>query len=185
MNKFRETFLLHRIRSRQDREAYAELYDAYVQKIYRFVHLKVKRTVDAEELTADVFTRAWTYLCGNTVRHFNAYLFTVARRVVADYYRSRARQQEITFNIEEHDASDDVSQDALIDLRADVAEVLRALEMIHDDYRELIALRYLEQMEIKEIAESLGKTPNNVRVTLHRAVGALRTALKQEKNHGS
>ncbi|MEK7108321.1 MAG: sigma-70 family RNA polymerase sigma factor [Patescibacteria group bacterium] len=178
MNRIREQFLLHRIRSKRDAKAYAEIYDVYVQRIYRFIYLKVPSKQDAEELTSETFTGAWTYFCTEAVHSAGALLYRIARYRIADFYRSRP-VGEATLD-EEHvqklDDGRDVAQGAIE--AEEMGRVREALKRLHLEYAQVITMRYLDELDIQEIAEALGKTANNVRVTLHRAMAALKTELQ-------
>ena len=59
-----------------------------------------------------------------------------------------------------------------------MGRVREALKRLHLEYAQVITMRYLDELDIQEIAEALGKTANNVRVTLHRAMAALKTELQ-------
>lgn len=177
MNRIREQFLLHRIRTRHDTEAFAEIYDIYAVRITRFIRLKVARHEDAEELQAEVFERAWGALCKSRVGNLGALLYTIARRTIADHYRKMERlprESDLETAATISDGSD-AQMDAVV--QSDLAAVNRALCGLYEDYRELIVMRFMDQMTISEIAVILHKTPNSVRVGLHRAIGALKRAL--------
>ena len=181
MNRIREQFLLHRIRSKKDAEAYAELYDVYVQRIYRYVFFKVRRRADVEEIVSEVFTGAWKYFCDKTVTSANALLYKIARAKVADYYRKNGG--EITLDIQEYDAPSDEDVAGDVERSSEMQRVVEALKSINKDYAEIISMRYMDQMEVAEIARALGKTANNVRVTIHRAMSALRTQITIQTDH--
>ncbi len=182
MHRLREQFLLHRIRTRHDTHAFAEIYDAYADRITRFIRLKVGSMDDAQEIQSDVFERAWKSLCEQRVRHLSAYLYTVARRAVADHYRAKSRQVQ-TVDLEEgvKRLDDDTTIVQTIMVRADLKDIAEALDGLYEDYRELIVLRFMDELSIAEIAEALQKTPNNVRVTLHRAIGSLKRAVSERE----
>lgn len=181
MNRIREQFLLHRIRSKRDAKAYAELYDVYVQRIYRFIYLKVPSKQDAEELTAETFTGAWTYFTGEVVHSAGALLYRIARYRIADFYRSR-RVQEVELDAEHTKIPDrtDASEDVAVS--EDMRRVRAVLKSMHLEYAQIITMRYLDELDIPEIAKALGKTANNVRVTLHRAMAALQTELLKKED---
>ncbi|PIR47682.1 hypothetical protein COV06_02245 [Candidatus Uhrbacteria bacterium CG10_big_fil_rev_8_21_14_0_10_50_16] len=174
MNRIREQFLLHRIRSLQDAQAYAELYDAYLQRIYRFIYFKVGSKQDAEELTAEVFLGAWTYLCQEAVSNINALLYKMARNKLADFYRTKKEDVDLIAAVNIDDGTD---TEADADVSAAHREVVAALKRLHSEYAQIVSMRYLDQLEIAEIAQALGKTRNNIRVTLHRAMAALKTQM--------
>lgn len=170
---------MHRIRSAQDQAAYTELYDVYVQRIYRFIYFKVRSKHDAEELTSDVFLGAWTYLCDNTVRSANALFYKMARNKLADFYRTRKEEVDLAAAAATPDETD---LEADTELTVAHERVLEALNHIHGEYAQLISMRYLDELDAGEIAQALGKTRNNVRVSLHRAVAALKTQLSIQEH---
>lgn len=178
MSRIREQFLLHRIRTRHDTEAFAEIYDVYAMRITRFIRLKVARREDAEELQAEVFERAWGTLCKARVQHLGALLYTIARRTIADHYRKmeRSPQESELEAAATVDDGNDMRTEAVV--QSDFAAIQSALDGLYEDYRELIVMRFMDQMTISEIAATLQKTPNSVRVGLHRAIGALKRTVR-------
>ncbi|OGL70379.1 hypothetical protein A3C17_04265 [Candidatus Uhrbacteria bacterium RIFCSPHIGHO2_02_FULL_53_13] len=178
MHRLREQFLLHRIRTRHDTHAFAEIYDAYADRITRFVRIKVGSMEDAQEIQSDVFERAWKSLCEQRVRHLSAYLYTVARRAVADHYRMLSREVQTADLADAAQVPDDSTMESIV-MRSDLQVVEIALDHLYEDYRELIVMRFMDGLSIAEIAEALQKTPNNVRVTLHRAVGSLKRVIDE------
>lgn len=174
-----EKFLLYRIRAKKDPVAFGKVYDLYAPRIYRFVYFKVSSKEEAQDITAEVFLKAWQYLLdpkGQEVRHLSALLYRIARNNVIDFYRQRAARGETT-NIEPHDESiaDGREQFKKLDAKIDVEALAPALRSLKDEYREILVMKYIDQLETNEIAEALDKTPGNVRVLLHRAMSSLKT----------
>jgi len=185
-NRFKEKFLLYRIRAKNDPDAFGEIYDAYVAQIYRFIYFKVSSQQEAEDLTSETFLKAWQYLKlkGNReVSYLKALLYSTARSVVIDHYRSAAhRHRDVSLEDLANEAFSDPAQGTLqadIDRSLDAAKVLAALPRLKDEYREVIVMRYLDDLSSGEIAEALGKSPANVRVILHRATKALISLLHE------
>jgi RNA polymerase sigma-70 factor, ECF subfamily len=183
MNRIREKILLYRIRTSQDAEAYAELYDHYVEKIYRFIYLKVSHQGDAEDLTSDVFLKVWKYLTrseGVQARHFSGLLYKIARNSVVDHYRNRAKTQEKGLEeIEMIASQQSVEKDTWN--KIDAEYLINQLASLKQEYQEIVLLRYTEGLSISEIAEIVGKKQTNVRVTLHRAMKLLKQRVHDEK----
>jgi RNA polymerase sigma-70 factor (ECF subfamily) len=175
MNKLREQFLLLRIRTQADARAFTELYDAYKERLYRFVQLKVPSATEAEDITAEVFIAAWTYLQSRTVLHLSGYLFLVARRRIAEFYRSRKPDNLPIEHAEQ--VVDGLGMEQVLSARTEWERVWAALQSLHPEYREILTLRFIEQMEVGEIAEVLGKRKNTISVLVHRARSALLLAL--------
>ncbi len=178
----KEKYLIYKVRQNKDPEAYGELYDFYVEKIYRFIYFKVKTKEEAEDLTSEVFLKTWEYIKGTNkkIENLNALFYRVARNRVIDHYRSR-RQDEVLTD-QEQMARIEEKRDLMKQAEAKV-ELERAeeyLAQLKDIYKEVVILRHVEGFSIKEIAEITQKTPGNVRVVLHRAVSALKE-LNDEK----
>jgi len=173
-----EKFLLYRIRAKKDPEAYGKVYDLYAPRIYRFVYFKVSSEEEAQDITAEVFLKAWQYLLdpkGEEVRHLSALLYRIARNNVIDFYRQRAARGE-TSSIASNDEviADGRETFKKLDAKLDVEALAPALRSLKDEYREVLVMKYIDQLENDEIAEALSKTTGNVRVLLHRAMNALR-----------
>lgn len=174
-----EKKLVYQIIKNHDPEAYAELYDLYVDRIYRFIFFKVGSKEEAEDLTSDVFLKTWQYLTKNQkleIKSFSGLVYQIARNALVDLYRAKANRPEFPLDA----ASDLFVHDkrfAEIDASGDVLKILQALKKIKQEYQEVLLLKYIEELSIKEIAEILKKTQVNVRVTLHRAMIVLKKTL--------
>lgn len=181
-NILKEKFLLFRIRAKKDPEAFGQIYDAYVRKIYRFIYFKVASAELAEDLTSETFLKAWQYLMEKReVPHLQALLYTVARNVVIDHYRAVAHLQA-DIPLDEAVANELTSagsEKLLKDIEAgiDMTKVIEKLRGLKDEYREVVVMKYLDELSTSEIAAALGKTSSNVRVILHRATKALGDAI--------
>lgn len=178
LDKLKERYFLFKIRTEQDPAAYAALYDRYIEQIYRFVYFKVATKEIAEDLASETFLKLLEYLnAGKEVNHLGALLYSIARNLVIDYYRKKEREQK---NIPIDDESRLVYHSDLDNRLIKVAEVqvdlnllYKSLKLLKEEYQELIEMHYLNEIPVKEIAQILGKTPGNVRVTLHRAIKSL------------
>lgn len=183
----REKYLLYRIQSRKDPVAYAEMYDRYVTSIYRFVFFKVSNHEDAEDITADVFLKAWHYVTEHSeIQSFRAIIYRIARNLVIDLYRRRSHEPTVQLvessNDEEETGSvmqgSDAGAAALKMQNAqDHARVLQAIARLKEEYREVLLFRFVDGLSAGEVADILGKTKIDVRVTTHRAMKALRKIL--------
>lgn len=165
-----------------DEDAFGALYDKYVNDIFRFVSFRVRSKDEAEDLTADIFLKAWQYLSSGKrdIENFKALLYRISRNIVIDHYRKSGRE---LFSIDES------QWDTLVDTAPGIAEtaeftddirlVREAIEKLSEDHREIILMRYSDDLAIDEMAEATGKTKGAIRVALHRAVKALKEILKK------
>jgi RNA polymerase sigma-70 factor (ECF subfamily) len=180
-SRLKEKFLLFRIRAKKDPEAFGQIYDAYVEPIYRFIYFKVSSAEQAEDLTSETFLKAWQYLKEKKdVPHLQALLYSVARSVVIDHYRAVAseRGDQPLDEAQASELTDDASEKLLRDVETkfDTTLVIEKLRRLKDEYREVIVMKYLDELNTREIAQALGKSSANVRVILHRATQALARA---------
>jgi RNA polymerase sigma-70 factor (ECF subfamily) len=159
---------------RHDREAFAQLYDRFVEKIFRYIYYKVGTRAEAEDLTAQVFMKAWEAI-GHYQwmdRPFAAWLYRIAHNNVVDYFRMRrdvSSLDEMPFIEEENAASlEELTQQHM------TADVLRrAISRLTQDQQRVIILRFLEGYSTEQVAQILDKQPGAVRTLQHRALAGL------------
>ena len=172
---WKEKTLLFRLQTKQDPEAFAELYDLYVKRIYRFVYFKVSGHEETEDIVSEVFLKSWNYIIGNSekeVKSFSGLLYRIARNAIIDYYRKRAGSPE---NLaEDQDVCDEGKWSTEINERIDNQQVIIAIRKLKQEYQEVLTLRYVDGLQVDEIAEITGKGNVAVHVTLHRALKKLK-----------
>ena len=156
-------------------------HDKYASSLYRFVYYKVRgHKQDAEQLTQETFTRAWKYMAthGGAIENPKAFLYRIARNAVVDHWRRQLRHAED--QLEPELIEDTLAEDGWqrqLEAELDVELVKKSLNDLPDGYREVLTMRYLDQMAVKEIAAVLEKTENATSVLLHRATKSARRAL--------
>jgi len=182
-SKLKEKYLLFKLRTKKDPEVFGKIYDLYVSQIYRFIFFKVSNKEEAEDLTANVFLRTWQYINemgAETIGNLQAFLYQVARNAVIDFYREKA-QRGLTssedLKIELKDQGQNLAEK--IQNSSMLEEVQDALQQLKDEYREVVILRFIEEMNVSETAKILGKSKGAVRVLLHRALKTLREILTE------
>lgn len=154
-------------------EAVARLYDALVDRIYRYTAMRVRRREDAEDITQLVFERIVTNLprFRHGTRPFEAWAFRIARNAVIDHVR-RHRPHESLDAAGEHGVGDGLDA---ITLRDEAIRELRwAITTLTPDQQEAIALRYAAGLSAEEAAQVMGRRAGTVRGLTFRAVATLR-----------
>lgn len=154
---------------------FSKIYDQYVEKIYRFVYIKVSSQETAQDLTSETFVRTWeSFKSGDTIENPRAFLYRVARNLIVDFYREKGRSQIISDEYIKGivDPRTNLEQKAL--QNADLERIRQALGNIKDEYQDVIVWHYLDDLKVPEIAQILDKSEDAVRVTLHRALNALK-----------
>lgn len=187
MTQLVDRYLLYRIRAKRDAEAFAKIYDRHVEAIYRFVVFKLPKKEDAQDVTAEVFTRLWQHIQSKEINNIKAYLYQIARNLVADFYRKQehfpdTESADVTFDGES--ASYDTYTDngrsrEQIEARGELSLVLDQLDKLKEDYRDVLALRLIDGLSFAEIGVILGKEAGNVRVIYHRGLKAIKQINQQ------
>jgi RNA polymerase sigma-70 factor (ECF subfamily) len=162
---------------RGDAEAFGRLFDHFHEPVYRFVVSRVRRPVDAEDLTQTIFVKALEALPRYESRGvpFGGWLFRLARNTVIDHVRTRRDHDDLGAIAER--TGDEAEPHDVVATRADIDAVGRALGRLTDDQRDAIALRFFAGLSAREAAIAMGKQEGTIRGLQFRAIAALRREL--------
>jgi len=151
--------------------AFGLLYDAYIKKIYDFIYYKTMHRDTAEDVTSEVFMKAWKNISQFQGGSFSAWLYTIARHAVIDHYR----RHRDTVDIEDCwdlAAADDFWE--RLDQNLKMADLRQAMTELKSQDREIIIMRLWLDLSFKEIAEQLGKQEGAVKMSFGRALSRLK-----------
>jgi len=159
-----------------DVRALGRLYDSYRDRVARFAAGRLGDAEKAEDVTSETFEA----MCRNLAScrpgtDFEAWLFTIARRRVADHFRRRSRRREVALDETVQPAAGGPEEAVLSAERR--AEVAGAFRRLRADQQEVLALRVLGGLTAAQVGEVLGKSEGAVRVAQHRALRSLREQL--------
>ena len=185
VKKFKDKQALDRLKKR-DRETFTKAYDDNVGDIYRFVYYKIGSDEEAKDITSAIFLKTWNHIQNNTLesaKTLRALLYKVARSTIIDYYRSRGKTQVVSLEDEKSalDISIETDEDTRIDIKRDVEIIRLKLPLLKEEYKEIIVMRFINELELEEIADITGKTRGNIRVLTHRALKALKDLLLEDE----
>jgi len=166
---------------KQDQEAFAQIYEEYFDKIYRYITLKIGDAVEAEDLTQQVFLNSLRSISSFRWkgRPFSAWLYRIAHNQVVDYLR---KKKKMTVPLDEKLASADDNPQLATERKLDVEQVLVAARHLTDAQREAISLRFTSELSIAQVAEVMGKSQGAVKALQHSGIVALRRALTVKQN---
>lgn len=172
-----EQMLLHRARS-LEQDALAKIHDTYYVPLYRYIVMRVNDHETAEDLTSDVFTRLLSALRDHTAPQntLRGWLFSVASRVVNDYYRQQYRARHTTLNDDLPSLTNQPEVTVVENL--DQEALQKAVTELTDDQQNIIALRFGFGMSIQETAKTTGKSEGSVKMLQARAITNLAKKLK-------
>lgn len=185
MSNLVDRFLLYRIRTKRDPEAFAKIYDRHVEALYRFILLKVPSKEEAQDITAEAFTKVWQHVqTSQEITHIRGFLYRVARNLIVDFYRQRRFTQlgleDVTSEGDFPSSPqgvclhDEGREKAVVEARAELSLIADSLGKLKDDYRDILTLRLIDRLSFHDIGKILEKSTGNVRVMYHRALKALK-----------
>jgi len=171
--------------ARTDPEAFGQLYERYVERIYNYIYFRVGGAGDAEDLTARVFFKALRSIGG--YRHmglpFSAWLYRIAHNLVANYHRDRSRMQEISIeNLVVEDTSKSSAPEHLMETRQENDFLLALINDLSPQKKELIILKYVQKLSNEEIGQIFGKTEGAIKSLYHRTLVELKERAKQNND---
>ncbi|MEK7479075.1 MAG: sigma-70 family RNA polymerase sigma factor [Patescibacteria group bacterium] len=165
-------------------EAFGTLYDTYAPAIYRFVLFKVGTKSDAEDVTHQVFLKAWKSMkkYRDEGHPFSSWLYRIAQNTVIDHYRSNRSHANID-TLPEDTLSEMPGFEENVDRGLQVEFVRRAIRELDDTGQNVLLMKFVNDLSNKEISATLQKSEGAIRVIQHRALKQLKTIL--EKHAGN
>jgi RNA polymerase sigma-70 factor, ECF subfamily len=164
-------------------ESFGEIYTRYAEGIFRFLFLHLDNRLDAEDLTGEVFYRAWKALPQYQPQGipFTAFLYRIARNALTDFYR-KSRYVNNLVSLDEVDESQGLASDSngRFQEKVDRRELVNLLGGLKSEYRMVISLRFFSGLTPSETAKVMNRSVGAVRVLQFRALAALRAKLTQE-----
>jgi len=175
---------------RGDRAALAQLYERYVDAIYRYMLYRTGNHETAEDLSAEVFAQMLTAIerYEDMGLPFGAWLFRIARARLVDHWRRNKRREAQTValseELEDFLVGAESAEGEHAATRVETQELLQALGYLTQAERELILLRFASNLSNQELALVVHSNPNAVKSMLYRALRKLREILtRQEQFH--
>jgi RNA polymerase sigma-70 factor (ECF subfamily) len=172
---------------RGDYDAFGELYKKWVTGIYRYVYYMVKDKMTADDLTEEIFLKAWKSLASyrGQGQSFSAWLFRIAHNHVMDEFRSKSKFQCInleTAGMQISCAVMDPEQETERKMMRD--SILEKVASLPEPLKQVIIFKFVEGLNNKEIEQVTGKSQGAIRISQMRALAMLREKMGEEVKHG-
>jgi len=160
-----------------DREAFTQIYDLHFNKIYRYIYVKVHSQAEAEDLTQDVFIKAYEGIRNYKWRDlpFTSWLFRIAHNRVIDHIRKVSKEKKAS--LEEAGAISSGDPVYMTEQNFEIHQLKEALKHLPDAQREVATMRFISELSIAEVALSLGKSEGTVKALQFNAIASLRKLL--------
>ena len=165
-----------------DEVAFEKLYEHFFPRVYNFIYARLKNAADADDVTSVVFMKMNENLehYDSTKATFSTWLFRIATNAIVDHTRKISAKQETEWNeLFDPAAPAQMEPEAQTLTKENNQELLAALDKLTKRERRIIELKFFSELNSKSIAEIMSMSESNVRVTLHRTLAKLKTALNQ------
>ena len=164
-------------------EAFGDLYGLYREGVYRYIYRRVGAHALAEDLTSETFVRALRRIALFTWQgtDFGAWLTTIARNLVADHFKSgRYRLELVVAELSEDGEVQDGDPEHIVLESLTRDALLYAVDLLGDEQKECVVLRFLGDLSVAETATVMGKNAGAVKALQYRAVRNLARLLPAE-----
>jgi len=159
-------------------DAFGELYNIYLDQIYRYVFYQVNDKMTAEDITEEVFVKAWKAIrsCKGKEKTFLSWLYRIAHNHLINTLRSMKRFA----SIEEENFVDIIDPKVEVEEEIECQELLEKITCLPRNQRQVIILKFIEGFDNREIGKIMGKNEGAIRVSQMRALATLRQELGNE-----
>ncbi|MFC1993702.1 sigma-70 family RNA polymerase sigma factor [Chloroflexota bacterium] len=166
-------------------DAFAEIYEEYFDKVYRYTFYRVANRTEAEDLTQQVFLKAIQSISSFKWRGvpFSAWIFRIARNQVIDYQRKASKMKTSTLDPEITASGSDPA--SIAERSMDIRWVNNAMTNLSQLQQEALSLRFAGELSTAETAKVMDKSEGAVKALQHSALATLRKILHEEESHSS
>ncbi len=166
------------------RETFAELYEEYLPKVFRYLQYKVSNIQLTEDLTSAVFEKALVNFgkYSSDKAKFSTWIFSIARNLVIDHYRVQGRRQTVSLEEAAEMSSGDLALEEELVRKEELRKLRVSLSGLSQEEQEIISLKFGSELNNRQIARMLGLSESNVGTKLYRAVRKLRDSFQESEN---
>ena len=160
-----------------DEAAFAQLYEEYFDKIYRYVTIRIGDKMEAEDITQQVFLNAIKAISSFKWKGvpFSAWLFRIAHNQVVDYLRKSKKR--VSVPLEESLVASDSDPKEVFERKLNIERLVSATRKLTPAQQEVISLRFVGEMSVAQVAKVMGRSEGAIKALQHSAVVALRRVL--------
>jgi RNA polymerase sigma-70 factor (ECF subfamily) len=172
------------------RSEFLAAYDEYAEKIYKHIFFRVNNKELAEDMTSETFLKAWNYIAegdptgaeamAGKVKNFRSFLYRIAHNMIVDHYRQKSHAALSLDALQETEGNKiepvaEFKENTTIDLET----LKKQIDRLPENYKEMIVMRYIDDLDINEIRKITGKSFANIYVTIHRGLKMLKKEMER------
>lgn len=168
-------------------DRFLQAFEEYGDALFRHAKLRISDREKARDLVHDTYTKVWSYVRdGHEIDNYRPFLYKVLNNLIIDEYRKH-KESSLDALLEQEGVDegifDELSESTLESLAAtiDGRKAFEQLEQLPDEYREVIILRFVDELGPKEISHLIEETENVVSVRIHRGLKMLRDIIEREE----
>lgn len=168
----------HIMTSMEAREQFLSAYDEFADAIFRHCYFRIGERETAKNIAQEAFTRTWEYLAkGNPIENIRAFLYRVSNNLIVDEFR---KKHPVSLDALEDETGLQLKSDGQETIRriAEGRETLRILQKLDAGYREVVTMRFIDDLPPREIAEILGENVGTVSVRIYRGLRKLQLLIE-------
>ena len=168
------------------RDLFEKTYEELSDAIFRYCYFQTSNREKALDLTNDTFLKTWQYLArekGEEVNNLRAFLYKVARNLVIDSRRKKKSDSLDSLMENGFELTSDESEIIVKENEFEAKMAIEAIKDLDEKYREILMMRFVEDMSVKDIADILGHNENTVSVRIHRAMDKLKKILEKKPEY--
>lgn len=170
-----EDILLVKRAIKGDREAFEDLINMYFDRLYKEAYLRCKHEEDAKEVVKETIYKAYKNIKGlKEPKYFKTWVSKILINVCNDYLRKNGM---IDLEHDENDYVKKVHNDDEVEIKIDL---YNAMDELEDKYKDVIILRYIEDLKVEEISKILERPANTIKTHIRKAIKEMKNLLKED-----
>jgi RNA polymerase sigma-70 factor (ECF subfamily) len=160
--------------------AFGELYSIFLDRIYRYVFFQVRDKMTAEDITEEVFIKAWSAIrsCRGREKTFLTWLYRIAHNHLINTLYCREKPA----SLEKNNLVEIMDPKQKIEMNIECQELLETITCLPQNQKQVIILKFIEGLDNREIGRIMSKNEGAIRVSQMRALTTLREKLGDRGN---
>ena len=170
--------------AKTDPDAFGQLYEMYVERIYNYVYYRIGNQQDAEDLTAKVFHRALNHIpnYNNKGVPFAAWLYRIAHNLVANWHRDSKRRKVVALEQVSLSGDKEENPHKAAERTNERELLLAAIQQLPPERQQLLMLKFVERMSNADIGRLMGRSEGAIKSLYHRTLVSLKDLLAEHEN---
>ncbi|TAK57721.1 RNA polymerase sigma factor [Patescibacteria group bacterium] len=162
-------------------EQFLRAYEKHADALFRYCFFKVSDRETAKDLLQETFTRTWLYISqGGHIINIKSFLYRTLNNLIIDTYRKKKSQSLEELSEQGFDYSAEPNQRERVENHLDGTQAIKMIRQLPPKYREVLFMRYVQELSLKEISSITKMSVNSVSVQVHRAIEKVKKIFNHE-----